>query len=191
MRVITGLAKGKKLKTLEGIDVRPTIDRIKEAIFSAIHFDLPGKTFLDLFSGSGQMGIEAISRGAKKSIFVDKSKNSIGIVHENLVSTGLLGRADIFNMDAQSFIKSYNDIVDFVFLDPPYKTGIIQPILKEVSSIISKDGMIICENPFDEELPEQVGDFYINKSTKYGKIKITFYKGCEITDENSSLSGEL
>ena len=191
MRVITGLAKGKKLKTLEGLDVRPTIDRIKEAIFSAIQFDLMGKTFLDLFSGSGQMGIEAISRGAKEAIFVDNSKNSIDVVYENLMSTGLLDKASIFNMSAQNFISSYNNTVDFVFLDPPYKTGIIQPTIKEVSSIVNLNGMIICENPFDEELPKQVGSFYIKKSSRYGKIKITFYKGCDTTNEDSSLPGEL
>ena len=145
-----------------------------------------GKTFLDLFSGSGQMGIEAISRGAKEAIFVDNSKNSIDVVYENLMSTGLLDKASIFNMSAQNFISSYNNTVD-----PPYKTGISQPTIKEVSSIVNLNGMIICENPFDEELPKQVGSFYIKKSSRYGKIKITFYKGCEITDENSSLSGEL
>ncbi len=175
MRVISGLARGKKLRTLDGMDVRPTTDRIKEAIFSSIHFYLPGKVFLDLFAGSGQMGIEALSRGASKAIFVDESRKSINIVNENLKSVGIMEKAEIFNVNAKTFINSYRGKVDIAFLDPPYNTGLLEDAMENILPIMSDKGIIICESPFDAALPENIGNFIEKKSSKYGKIKVTFY----------------
>ena len=106
MRVIAGSAKGRKLKTLEGLDVRPTTDKVKEAIFSAIQFDLPGAVVLDLFAGSGQMGIEALSRGAETAVFVDRSARSLQMTKENLESVQLAAQAQLHQAEAQSFLQT-------------------------------------------------------------------------------------
>lgn len=175
MRVITGVAKGKKLLTLDGKDVRPTTDRIKEAIFSVIHFYLSDKIFLDLFAGSGQMGIEALSRGAVKSIFVDEDKKSINIIQNNLRSTNLYKNADVFNMKSETFLKSFYDKVDIAFLDPPYNMGILQNVIEKITPKINEGGMIICESSLNEKLPEEINNFVTQKVYEYSKIKITFY----------------
>lgn len=175
MRVITGLAKGKRLNTLKGNDVRPTADRIKEAIFSAIQFNIEGARFLDLFSGSGQMGIEALSRLASKTFFVDSSRSSIEVIKSNLKATGLTENAKVFNMDAESFLKTTDEEFDIAFLDPPYANHELEKILPLVENSMSKTGFIICESPLDENLPEKVNNFSLYKQYKYGKIKITIY----------------
>lgn len=121
MRVITGTAKGRRLETLEGEDVRPTTERIKEAVFSIIQFEIMGHTFLDLFAGSGQMGIEAISRGASSAYFVDASKKSLDVVKKNISSVKFDKEAKVFAMDYRSFLSMNTVEFDIAFLDPPYK----------------------------------------------------------------------
>ena len=123
MRVITGSARGRKLKTLEGVDVRPTTDRVKEAVFSIVQFDVQGAAVLDLFAGSGQMGIEALSRGAKLAVFVDSSKRSLEVVRDNLKTTGLAPSSRVVTMDYKSFLAGTRDQFDIAFLDPPYHQG--------------------------------------------------------------------
>ena len=120
MRVITGTARGRVLKTLEGEDVRPTTDRVKEAVFSIIQFEIEGRRVLDLFAGSGQLGIEALSRGAASATFVDMSKDSLSAVKYNLEHTKLGDNAKVVQTDALSFLKLTKDKFDIVFLDPPY-----------------------------------------------------------------------
>ena len=116
MRVITGSARGKKLKTLDSYDVRPTSDRVKEAIFSIIHFDLEGSVILDLFSGSGQLGIEALSRGARHATFVDSSKNSADVTKENLTNTGFLASSRVVQMESIEFLRATNTTFDVALL---------------------------------------------------------------------------
>lgn len=176
MRVITGTAKGRQLETLSGEDVRPTTDRIKEAVFSIVQFQIQGRSFLDLFAGSGQMGIEALSRGAESATFVDNRRQSVEIVKKNLKKTNLSANAKVFNMDSLSFLSMKKDSYDLVFLDPPYKTGLLQSALESVTGVVKKSGIIICENPVDEQLPEQLSDFLLDRAYRYGKIKITTYK---------------
>lgn len=176
MRVITGSAKGKKLNTLEGQDVRPTTDRVKESIFSMIQFELQNKVFLDLFAGSGQMGIEALSRGAKSAYFVDESKKSIDVITANLKLTGFEKLAKVYCTKAQNFLKNGADNIDIVFLDPPYKKGILQEVLPLIAGKMKDGGVIICENPVDEELEEIIENFKLAKKSKYGKIKISVYR---------------
>lgn len=177
MRVISGVAKGKKLKTLEGVSVRPTTDKIKESIFNIVQFDLCNSTFLDLFSGSGQIGIEALSRGAQKTFFVDKDRHAISVIKENLKSTNLLEKAQIINSDAVSFLKKTDETFDIAFLDPPYKTGVLQKALEYIGRVMSDNGIIICENPIDEALPNNLpGSFMIAKVYKYGNIKIMVFR---------------
>lgn len=176
MRVITGTARGRRLETLEGEDVRPTTDRVKEAIFSIIQFETEGRRFLDLFAGSGQMGIEAISRGAKEAYFVDSSKKSVAVIKRNLQSTKLEMQSKVFQMDFHSFLSMNSAEFDIVFLDPPYKTGLLQESFELVTESVRDTGVIIAENPLDEELAESYGDFVLDRRYRYGKIKVSTYR---------------
>lgn len=198
MRVITGTARGRRLTTLEGNDVRPTTDRVKEAIFSVIQFDIEGRRMLDLFAGSGQMGIEALSRGAHSAVFVDSSPASIAVVRENLKSCGMTDRAEVEQSDAKMYLcsRAGREEFDFAFLDPPYGKGILQSVLPQVTRVMKSGGQIICECPMGEELPESVGDFSIHREYIYGKIKVTFYRISKNDDgamanENGDLSRQL
>lgn len=179
MRVIAGLSRGRKLKVLEGLEVRPTTDRIKEAIFSSLQFDIPNSNFLDLFSGSGQMGIEALSRGAKSVTFVDNSFKSVEIIKHNLKETGLFENAIVLKNDSINFLTETSQKYDIVFLDPPYNKGLSQLALDKIENCVSENGLIVCEHKYGEQMPEQVGDFKILKNKKYGLIEITTYKKME------------
>ncbi len=183
MRVITGSARGKRLTTLEGDAVRPTPDRVKEALFSIVQFQIEGRRVLDLFAGSGQLGIEALSRGAKQAVFVDSGKRSIEVVLKNLETTELMENAKVNNMDFASFLLQNRELFDLALLDPPYRTGLLQRALPMVSAVMNTGGTIICEHPTDEELPEQAGDFVKANTYRYGKIMLTLYKHKDVTDE--------
>lgn len=176
MRVITGEARGRKLITLEGVDVRPTTDKVKEAIFSAIQFDIMGRQFLDLFAGSGQMGIEALSRGAESAVFVDSSRKAVEIVRKNLNNTGFYDRAKVLHTDAGSFLEMNGEQFDIVYLDPPFNTGLLQEILPLVFENVKKTAVIIAENPEKEEILQKYGDFMLDRQKHYGKIKISMYR---------------
>lgn len=181
MRVITGLARGRRLLTLEGVDVRPTTDRVKEAIFSIIQFELEGRKVLDLFAGSGQLGIEALSRGAASATFVDQNKKSIEVIEENLKTTGLGKNTIVKNSDSVSFLSMTKDAFDIAFLDPPYDKGLIEKALPILCEKMAQGGCIICETGINEELPEEAGKFAIYRDYKYGKIKITVYREKEVS----------
>lgn len=183
MRVISGTRKGKKLETLKGESVRPTTDKVKESIFSAIQFDVPGSNFLDLFAGSGQMGIEALSRGAASAVFVDGSRNSINVIKKNLTETDFCNSSKIVNMDSILFLKKQKEVFDIAFLDPPYKVGLLQETLKLISNVMSDTGIIICEHPIDEILPNLIDDFLLKKDYKYGKIAVTIYRRESVNDQ--------
>ncbi len=176
MRVITGEARGRKLITLEGEDVRPTTDKVKEAVFSAIQFDIQGRKFLDLFAGSGQLGIEALSRGAESAVFVDSSRKAVDIIRKNLANTGFYDRAEVLHTDGLSYLSMTGKEFDIVYLDPPYSTGVLQEVLPKVVEKVKKTGIIIVENPEKEEIFEKYGDFMLDRQKHYGKIKITMYR---------------
>ena len=176
MRVITGIARGRKLRTREGTDVRPTTDMVKEAVFSTVQFEIQSANFLDLFAGSGQMGIEALSRGAKLAVFVDQSRQAAEVVRENLKSTGLTGGSRVVMMDCKSYLAGCRDSFDIAFLDPPYGQGILQEVLPLLVPHMAPGGVILCEHPKGEELPERVVDFAIRKQYNYGKIAVTAYR---------------
>ena len=184
MRVITGSARGRRLRTLEGSDVRPTTDRVKEAVFSVIQFDIEGRRILDLFAGSGQMGIEALSRGACEAVFVDNSPRSVEVVRENLRTCGMTKAAVVVQGDAQSYLapRAGRAEFDFAFLDPPYGKGILQSVLGTVASVMKPAGVIICESPADEVLPDHVEGFKADRQYRYGKIKVTFYRASREND---------
>ncbi len=183
MRVITGSARGRKLTTLDGDNVRPTPDRVKEALFSIIQFQIEGRRVLDLFAGSGQLGIEALSRGAKQAVFVDAGKDSIAVVQSNLEHTGLSENAKVKHMDFSAFLLQNREPFDLAFLDPPYRTGLLQQALPMVAEVMNKGGLILCENPGEEEMPESAGDFIKTRSYRYGKIVLTLYRHKDVTQE--------
>lgn len=174
MRVITGSARGRKLEALDGLEVRPTSDRVKEAIFSIIQFHIEGRSFLDLYAGSGQMGIESLSRGASKATFVDSNSESIEVITRNLERTKLEKNGRVMNMDVESFIKTTSEKHDIVFLDPPYKME-FNNILNLIPQITKKSGIILCEASRDNELDEEIGNFVLDRQYRYGKIKVNKY----------------
>ncbi|MBQ6816073.1 MAG: 16S rRNA (guanine(966)-N(2))-methyltransferase RsmD [Clostridia bacterium] len=176
MRVITGISRGIKLQTLEGTDVRPTTDMVKEAIFNTIQFEITGQTFLDLFAGSGQIGIEALSRGAKSATFVDANPDAVKVIKNNLEKTRLSNNATVFRNDYFSFLAATNEKFDIIFLDPPYRQNILEKALNTAVNCLSSNGFIICEHPVDIPLPEFVGNLKATKTTRYGKICITIYR---------------
>lgn len=176
MRVITGSARGKRLVAPQGNDVRPTSDKVKEALFSALQFDIEGRRILDLFAGSGQLGIEALSRGAEVATFVDSSNASIKIIKQNLENTGFSDIAKVYSMDYSSFTAMCRDTFDIAFLDPPYKEGLLLPALKSVLPLMSDYGMIVCEYPPETELPQTIGGFSIYRTYRYGKINVSIYR---------------
>ncbi|MBR3972080.1 MAG: 16S rRNA (guanine(966)-N(2))-methyltransferase RsmD [Ruminococcus sp.] len=176
MRVITGKARGRKLITLSGDDVRPTTDKVKESVFSIIQFEVEGRRFLDLFAGSGQMGIEALSRGAKSATFLDLRKDAISVVRKNLEALNLAEDADVRCTDSLGFLRSTSEKFDVVFVDPPYNKGLAQKALELLPSVMNPSGVIVIETADTEELSEVSGDFSLDRTYRYGKIKITTYR---------------
>lgn len=175
MRVITGKAKGIRLITLEGNDVRPTTDRVKEGIFSALQFNIEGRTFLDLFAGSGQMGIEAISRGAKQAVFVDSSKKALQVIKENISKCGFDDKSKVINSTATSFLKMNKEKFDIAFLDPPYRKGLLEEVLPQVFESMKNTGIVLCEHPVDEKIIENCCKFSLDREYRYGKIKVSSF----------------
>ncbi|MEG1942311.1 MAG: 16S rRNA (guanine(966)-N(2))-methyltransferase RsmD [Angelakisella sp.] len=176
MRVITGTARGRKLITLEGNDVRPTTDKVKEAMFSAIQFEIEGARVLDLFCGSGQLGLEALSRGAAYCTFVDQSRDAQNVTRENLQATGLSKNSKVAAMDAMAFLQSTQGGFDIALLDPPYGKELVSTALPKLAEKMSDSGVIICETAVTDELPETVGDFAAVRNRRYGKIMLTIYR---------------
>ncbi|MEG0894584.1 MAG: 16S rRNA (guanine(966)-N(2))-methyltransferase RsmD [Oscillospiraceae bacterium] len=176
MKIITGDKKGKSITTLQGEQVRPTASRVKEGIFSAIQFIVPYCSFLDLFCGSGQMGIEALSRNAREVYFVDNYKQSIAVTKENLKNADFTSNAFVISADYKTFLQSTDKTFDIAFLDPPYNEGILQQALPLVVSKINDGGIILCEHDSKDILPEKVEDFILKKKYKYGRICVSKYE---------------
>ena len=177
MRVITGTARGKRLRELPGLDTRPTTDRVKEGLFNIIQFDIEGRRVLDLFAGTGQLGIEALSRGACRCDFVDQALAAVKVVRENLRSCGLERQAAVYQRDFLDFLKGTQEKYDLVFLDPPYASGDLERALEYIAEIdiVSRNGIIICESRPDKELPNPESPYFLKKAYRYGKVKLTVY----------------
>lgn len=178
MRVISGKARGVSLKTPEGITTRPTADRVKEAMFSIIHFDLPGAMVLDLFGGTGQLGIEALSRGAKSVDFIDKDESACKLIRENLRRSKFENYANVIRSEYDIFLKRCTNHYDIVFLDPPYAEVFLENSLKLITEIdiLQTNGIIVAERPLDKELPWDYPGFARSKDYKYGKTLITLFR---------------
>jgi len=176
MRVIAGTAKGTRLKTLEGLDVRPTTDRVKEGMFSAIQFQIPGADVLDLFAGSGQLGIEALSRGANHVVFVDQSSKSLEIVRENLEKTRFLEKSALYHQSAERFLSACSpECFDLMFLDPPYRKQILEKIIPDLSALLRPGGKIIAEHEINCILPEEISNLILQKKYFHGKIVVSVF----------------
>ena len=181
MRIISGKARGTKLYTLEGLETRPTLDRVKESIFNIIQNEIEDSVVLDLFAGSGAIGIEMLSRGAKKAILCDKSKDAIGIIKKNIEKTHMKENTEIYNLDFEECInKIKNQKFDIIYLDPPYNTEFIKKSLKKIieQDIIKKEGKIIIETDDEQRILkdiENIGVDIIDKR-KYGRATIIFLK---------------
>lgn len=174
MRVITGKARGRKLKAPEGMDIRPTTDNVKESVFNIIQFDIEGRRVLDLFAGTGQLGIECLSRGAKEAVFVDASREAVKIVRENLKICQLQGT--VVQSDALAFLRSCGKF-DLIFMDPPYDAPVYESVLELINlvDILSDGGIIICEARREKQLPEMTSPYYKRKEYRYGQVKICVY----------------
>lgn len=162
MRVISGSARGHKLIAPDGLKTRPTTDRIKESLFNIIAPDLYGAVFLDLFSGSGGIGIEALSRGAEMAVFVDNGKKAIEAVEANLCHTKLKDKAAVYKTDVIEAIKvlsGKNMKFDIIFMDPPYSSGFYESVLREITlgGLLKEDGYIIAERSSEIDLPKVEG----------------------------------
>lgn len=147
MRIITGSARGTKLTTLEGDATRPTTDKVKEALFSMIQFDIEGRTVLDLFAGSGQLGLEALSRGAVRGTFIDESRAAVDVIIDNAKKTHLFDRCRVSVSGAVPFLKNAagRETYDIVFLDPPYASGLLKESLALLPSILAPGASVVCE----------------------------------------------
>ena len=178
MRVIAGQARGIQLNTPEGMKTRPTADRVKEAMFSIIQFDLPSAKVLDLFGGTGQLGIEALSRGASYATFVDAEKNACALIRDNLKRTKFDLQAKVVCSDYEIFLKNTTDKYDIVLLDPPYAEVFLEKSLKMITEIdiLQYNGIIVTERPLGKELSCDFPGFIRSKDYKYGKTLVTLFR---------------
>ena len=178
MRVITGKARGVVLKTPDGLATRPTTDRVKEALFNIIQFDIPTAKVLDLFGGPGQLGIEALSREAKSAVFVDEREDACRLIRENLKRTKLEPYGRVVRSDYMAYLKTCTDKFDIILLDPPYAEVFLENSLKMITEIdiLQSGGIIVTERPIGKELPWEFSGYSRSKDYKYGKTLITIYR---------------
>ena len=178
MRVITGFAKGRRLTELPGLDTRPTTSKMKEGLFSAIQFDIEGRRVLDLFAGTGQLGIEALSRGAAFCDFVDSAPAAMKVVERNVEVCGFGDRAAFHRKDFTAFLSQSREKYGLIFLDPPYASGNLERALELITAIdiVAGNGIIVCESPADHLLPETPDPYEKGRDYRYGKIKFTLYR---------------
>ena len=177
MRVIAGTARGVRLRTLPGTDVtRPTVDRVKEGMFSALQFLLPGARVLDLFAGSGQLGIEALSRGAASCVFIDENRAAVRIVQDNLRAAGLSARASVHCAGAQGYLAAAGEQFDILLLDPPYRHGTIEALLPQLEQVMAPGAVALCESEREAKLPERAGALVLKKQYRYGTVLVSRYE---------------
>ena len=178
MRVITGSARGRRLRELEGMETRPTTGKVKEGLFSAIQFEIEGRRVLDLFAGTGQLGIECLSRGAAAAIFIEHRRDAAALIRENLKCTGLEDRAKIVQGDAMDFLSITQEVFDLVLLDPPYASGLLPKALKCLTSqdLLRPGGIITAEHPAEQPPPPVPEPYSLQRTYRYGKIAVTLYR---------------
>jgi RNA methyltransferase, RsmD family len=189
MRIITGDYKGRKLETPVGYDIRPTTDKVKEAIFNLLMNDIYGKVCCDLFAGTGSLGLEALSRGASRCYFGDSARTSINLVKLNVKKCNAEEKSIIIPGDYQKVLGRINEKVDVYFLDPPYRAGLYEKCLSQIDSLdlLGSQGIILAEHGARDIMPENVGRLMKVKERKYGKTMVSIYKNAEDinNDENA------
>ncbi len=175
MRVITGTARGRRLREPSGMEIRPTTDIVKEAVFNIIQFDIEGRRVLDLFAGTGQLGIEALSRGAADCVFVDESREAVSIVKENLAKCRFT--AKVVQGDSLGYLRCAGKF-DIIFLDPPYDSDMLDKSLEIIQNvdILTEGGIIVCESRREKSLPEPRAPYVRALERSYGKVRISVYK---------------
>lgn len=175
MRVISGSARGRRLKELQGMDTRPTTDKVKESMFNIIQFEIEGRKVLDLFGGTGQLGIEALSRGAAHGTFVEQRREAVALIRDNLRATGLSESSHVVQGDALSFLASCREKFDVIFLDPPYESGLLDQCLEAITKfdILNEHGIMVCESAAEKTLPALAPPYEQGREYRYGKIKVT------------------
>ncbi|MBQ6370880.1 MAG: 16S rRNA (guanine(966)-N(2))-methyltransferase RsmD [Firmicutes bacterium] len=178
MRVIAGIYKGRKLESPENYDIRPTTDKAKEACFSILTEEIPGSRVLDLFAGTGALGIEALSRGASECVFVDHSRQSIGLIKRNLSCCGAGEQARVLAGDYRKVLAGLSGSFDIILMDPPYDKGLLDEAMRLVREhdLLAEDGVIICEHRKEEDLPEEIHGFVKQKERRYGIVKLSIYR---------------
>ena len=178
MRVIAGKAKGIQLNTPEGMLTRPTTDRVKEALFSIIQFELPGAKVLDLFGGTGQLGIEALSRGAASAVFVDSRREACQLIRSNLKKTHFESQSIVVQSDYLDYLNRCRDSFQIILLDPPYAQVFLENAIKKITEIdiLQSGGIIVAERPLGKELPWEFDGYTRSRDYKYGKIILTLYR---------------
>ena len=178
MRVITGSARGRRLRELEGMETRPTTDRVKEGMFIALQFDIEGRRVLDLFAGTGQLGIECLSRGAESAVFVDRRADAVKLIRENLKVTELTDRAQVVAGDSMEYLSRLREKFDIIFLDPPYEAELLEPAIAHIArfDILNPHGIIVAECPAGRPLPALEPPYRIHRTYRYGKIGVTVYR---------------
>lgn len=177
MRIIAGDFKGRRLEAPENYDIRPTTDKVKEALFSIIAPNLADSVCVDLFSGTGNLGLEAISRGAEKCYFCDNSRTSIGIISRNIKHCQAEEYSTVYGCDFRRALDRINEKVDIFFLDPPYEDGLYEEAFKLIKSrdLLAEDGIIVAEHRKHQEFPEEISGFELIKQRKYGHIVLSIY----------------
>ena len=178
MRVISGKARGVSLKTPTGMSTRPTTDRVKEAMFSIIQFDLPSARVLDLFGGTGQLGIEALSRGAESAVFVDERLDAVNLIRENLRKTKLEKNSCVVRADYMSFLKTCREKFDIIILDPPYAEVFLENSIKMITEIdiLQRNGIIVCERPCEKELIIDTSLYDRSRDYRYGSTLLSILR---------------
>jgi len=176
LRIISGIARGRRLKEPTSPNIRPTSDRNKESVFNIIQFDIEGRRVLDLFAGSGQYGIECLSRGAGSVVFVDNAAEAVKLIKENLNISGLSDRASVYGRDALKFLEE-DEKYDLIFIDPPYDSKLADKAIRKITQFdkLNINGIMICELKADVQSPAVTLPYSLKKEYKYGSIKILRY----------------
>ncbi len=181
MRVITGIARGRRLKAVKGMKTRPTTDRVKESLFSILGPVIPDADFLDLFSGTGGIAIEALSRGANLAVLVERDRRALAVIRENLQATRLEGKATVMGTDVHRAVAALGQqghAFDVVFMDPPYELMVIPDLLQQIQtkSLLAPEGIAVCEHGSDTDLPETVDALRLVRKQVYGDTQMDFYR---------------
>ncbi len=182
MRVIGGIAKGRKLKSPRGFSTRPLLGRVKKSLFDIISKNLKEAEFLDLYAGMGSVGIEALSRGAKRCVFVEKDAQCVKLIEENLIKCGFKEKAKVYQGDVLNELPHFlpREKFDLIFIGPPYKLNLLEKSIEIIikMELIKENGLLIAQHHFKEVVPPKTGNLEIFRQKKYGDMRLSFYKSC-------------